>query len=151
MQEDLYATIMLFLPAMSTTGPVPESCAQDNLAFMQQYVNISMEARAANGSNVLVSVDEGLIQSGDMFGVIRLDGLDPMLAWASTYQPAPPPPSSAPPPSIHRSPNPNPIPLCCVLRVVRCAVGGSHTGHVTVAMRSTDGALHVCESTTKDN
>ncbi len=106
--EDLYDTIMLFLPAMETTGPVPESCAQANLQFLDQYVDIQMEAR----NTTVVSIDEGLIQSGDLFGVIRLDGLDPMLAWA---------------------------------------MGGSHTGHTTVAMRSTDGTLHVCESTTKDN
>jgi len=29
-----------------------------------------------------VPIDESLINSGDFFGIIRLDGLDPMLAWA---------------------------------------------------------------------
>jgi hypothetical protein len=28
-----------------------------------------------------VEVDEDLIQSGDFFGIIRLDGLDPMIAF----------------------------------------------------------------------
>jgi hypothetical protein len=28
-----------------------------------------------------VSVDESLINSGDFIGIIRLDGLDPLLAW----------------------------------------------------------------------
>jgi hypothetical protein len=29
-----------------------------------------------------VTIDESTVQSGDFFGIIRLDGLDPMLAWA---------------------------------------------------------------------
>lgn len=29
-----------------------------------------------------VEIPEDTIQSGDFFGVIRLDGLDPMLGWA---------------------------------------------------------------------
>jgi len=29
-----------------------------------------------------VDIDESLIQSGDFFGIVRLDGLDPLLAWA---------------------------------------------------------------------
>lgn len=28
-----------------------------------------------------VDIDEDLVHSGDFFGIIRLDGLDPMLAW----------------------------------------------------------------------
>lgn len=28
-----------------------------------------------------VPIDESLINSGDFFGIIRLDGLDPLLAW----------------------------------------------------------------------
>ena len=28
-----------------------------------------------------VNVDESLIHSGDFFGILRLDGLDPMIAW----------------------------------------------------------------------
>jgi len=103
---DLYDTIMLFLPALS--GPsIPETCAAANLQFLSEYCSVNME----NRTTTVVSVDESLIGSGDLFGVIRLDGLDPMLAWA---------------------------------------MGGSHTGHTTVAMRAEDGSLHVCESTTKD-
>jgi len=46
-----------------------------------------------------------------MMGIIRLDGTDPMLAWA---------------------------------------MGGSHTGHVTVA-QWIEGVLHICESTVSDS
>eukprot|EP00339_Tiarina_fusa_P021209 CAMPEP_0117027492 /NCGR_PEP_ID=MMETSP0472-20121206/20089_1 /TAXON_ID=693140 ORGANISM="Tiarina fusus, Strain LIS" /NCGR_SAMPLE_ID=MMETSP0472 /ASSEMBLY_ACC=CAM_ASM_000603 /LENGTH=48 /DNA_ID= /DNA_START= /DNA_END= /DNA_ORIENTATION= len=28
-----------------------------------------------------VEIDESLVHSGDFIGIIRLDGLDPMLAW----------------------------------------------------------------------
>jgi len=58
-----------------------------------------------------VLIDDSLIQSGDFFGIIRLDGLDPMLAWAM----------------------------------------GTSTGHTTVALRTPEGDLFICESTTKDS
>jgi len=103
---DLYDTAMLFLPAL-TGNSVPESCALANLQFLEQYCSIAMPAR----NTTKVSVPASAIHSGDFFGVIRLDGLDPMLAWA---------------------------------------MGGSHTGHTTIAMWINN-VLHVCESTTKDS
>ena len=42
-----------------------------------RYVNFSLPARTAG----LVPVNESLIGSGDFFGILRMDGLDPMLAW----------------------------------------------------------------------
>jgi hypothetical protein len=61
---------MLFLPAMEHAA-VPQTCMDANLDFLNRYVDIQMENRTAD----VVSIDESLIQSGDFFGVIRLDGL----------------------------------------------------------------------------
>eukprot|EP01006_Ploeotia_vitrea_P011933 TRINITY_DN3171_c0_g1_i1.p1 TRINITY_DN3171_c0_g1~~TRINITY_DN3171_c0_g1_i1.p1 ORF type:complete len:607 (+),score=325.94 TRINITY_DN3171_c0_g1_i1:78-1898(+) len=105
---DVYETAMLFLPAMtSKDGSVPEKTAEANAAFLDEYVFLNMTKR----STQVVSIDESQINTGDFFGIIRLDGLDPMLAWA---------------------------------------MGGTHTGHTTVAIRN-DGILYVCESTVKGN
>jgi hypothetical protein len=75
------------------------------LCLSEKYAGITMAARE-NTTEIIL--DESLIHSGDFFGIMRLDGMDPMLAWAM----------------------------------------GSSTGHTTVALWI-DGALHVCESTTK--
>ena len=44
---------------------------------MKDFVNIDMKKRDITD----VEIDESLIHSGDFFGIIRLDGLDPLLAW----------------------------------------------------------------------
>jgi hypothetical protein len=41
---------------------------------------MEMPARAGPGGP---EVDEGLVQSGDMLGIVRLDGLDPLIMWAT--------------------------------------------------------------------
>eukprot|EP00755_Sulcionema_specki_P020669 Sspe_Gene.12677::Locus_4333_Transcript_1_1_Confidence_1.000_Length_2083::g.12677::m.12677 len=41
-----------------------------------------MAPRGKVGSKNITGVDASLIQTGDFIGIIRLDGLDPMLAWA---------------------------------------------------------------------
>jgi hypothetical protein len=73
----LYETVMLFLPAL-TNAQVPASCEAQNVAFLNRTVQIALQPRSTN----VVSIDEASIKSGDMFGILRLDGLDPMLAWA---------------------------------------------------------------------
>ena len=70
-------TALLFVPAL-TRASVPASCAARNLKFMADYANRNMPARTITQ----VDLPEEAIQSGDFFGIIRLDGLDPMLAWA---------------------------------------------------------------------
>eukprot|EP01097_Dermamoeba_algensis_P000740 TRINITY_DN1261_c0_g1_i5.p1 TRINITY_DN1261_c0_g1~~TRINITY_DN1261_c0_g1_i5.p1 ORF type:complete len:568 (-),score=130.75 TRINITY_DN1261_c0_g1_i5:76-1779(-) len=74
--ESLYDTVMLFLPALLNQG-VPEATAEANLRFLESYAGITMESRTITD----VPLNESDIHSGDFFGVIRLDGLDPMLAW----------------------------------------------------------------------
>ena len=73
----LYETVELFLPAL-TTATIPAATEEQNVAFLKNTVQISMEKRTIYA----VDIDESIIKSGDMFAILRLDGLDPMLSWA---------------------------------------------------------------------
>jgi len=55
----------------------PSLLEESNVAFMNHYTGINMKKRKITD----VEVDESLINSGDFIGIIRLDGLDPMLGW----------------------------------------------------------------------
>ena len=57
---------------------VAASAAARNMQFLKDYAHVDM----ANRSIHSVPLDASLIHSGDFFGIIRLDGLDPMLGWA---------------------------------------------------------------------
>eukprot|EP00300_Choanocystis_sp_HF-7_P023849 c25234_g1_i1.p1 GENE.c25234_g1_i1~~c25234_g1_i1.p1 ORF type:complete len:589 (+),score=131.40 c25234_g1_i1:251-1768(+) len=70
------ATAELFEPIL--TKPVAEAAAKVNLEFMERYAQRKMVRR--NVTDVILPESE--IHSGDFLGVIRLDGLDPMLSWA---------------------------------------------------------------------
>lgn len=56
---------------------IPEIIAKANTNFLKSYVGIDMQPRDITD----VDIDESLVNSGDFIGVIRLDGLDPILAW----------------------------------------------------------------------
>jgi len=106
---DLYKTATLFLPGL-THRTLPEATEKQNLHFMKAMAAVDLPARK---NTVDVDIDPKLIHPGDFFGILRLDGLDPMLAWA---------------------------------------MGGTHTGHTTIAMQNPETkVLEVCESTTKDS
>ena len=55
-----------------------------NLNFLRDYAGIEMPKRVFEGSEDDTSFipDPSLIKSGDTFQILRLDGLDPMIAWA---------------------------------------------------------------------
>lgn len=74
--EELTTTLGLFEPLLSAS--VSEEAAAANIDFLAKYANVSIHQRSVQS----VPIDESLISSGDFFGVMRLDGLDPMLAWA---------------------------------------------------------------------
>jgi len=74
--HNLMETALLFIPV--TRKDVSPRAAARNAAFLHDYVGVAMAPRKQPGKVVL---DESHIHSGDMFGIIRLDGLDPMLAW----------------------------------------------------------------------
>lgn len=69
-------TALMFAPMLSKS--VSSAAAARNTKFMAEYANRDMKARTITE----VDLPEDQIQSGDFFGIIRLDGLDPMLAWA---------------------------------------------------------------------
>ena len=70
------AETALLFGAEATHG-VPSILANLNVQWLKDYVNVDMKKRAITD----VEVDESLIHSGDFIGIVRLDGLDPMLAW----------------------------------------------------------------------
>lgn len=74
--SDLLSTVLLF--GSEATQGVPQWVADVNLDFLAKYAGVKMTPR----STPSVTIDEDSINSGDFFGVMRLDGLDPMLAWA---------------------------------------------------------------------
>ncbi|CAM9245514.1 unnamed protein product [Ectocarpus fasciculatus] len=70
-------TLKLFVPEF--TQQVDPLSAATNIEFMAQYPQFVMEERDPLSS---LPPPEHMVHSGDFFGIIRLDGLDPMLAWA---------------------------------------------------------------------
>lgn len=72
----LSQTLDLFVPEL--TKDVPDFTAKANLDFLKRYAGIDMEPR----STVSVRVNKSLVHSGDGLYIVRLDGLDPMLAFA---------------------------------------------------------------------
>jgi hypothetical protein len=75
--QNLLDTALLFT-AEATQG-VGDKAAQRNVDFLERYAGVTMNPRTDSGDLIL---DESEIQSGDFFGIIRFDGLDPVLAWA---------------------------------------------------------------------
>merc|ERR1711907_65045 len=76
----LAKTVGMFAPREMTKkccNPPSEKTTNANLDFLKRYVNYSMPQRRTQK----VMINESLIQSGDFLGIIRMDGLDPMLAW----------------------------------------------------------------------
>jgi len=74
--SDLLSTLLLF--GSEATQGVPQWVSDVNLDFLAKYAGVNMTPRATPS----VTIDEDSVQSGDFFGIIRLDGLDPVLAWA---------------------------------------------------------------------
>mmetsp|Transcript_16542 Transcript_16542/g.23228 ORF Transcript_16542/g.23228 Transcript_16542/m.23228 type:complete len:581 (-) Transcript_16542:228-1970(-) len=74
--SDLLKTANLFVSEL--TKGVPDEVAKANIDFLEKYTHFTMNERKTQ----TVTINETEVHSGDFFGVIRLDGLDPMLAWA---------------------------------------------------------------------
>jgi len=69
----MHGKIPLFEPK------VPEYMEKANLEFMKWALGVEMVERKTQK----VTIDESLIQSGDYFAVMRLDGLDPMIMYGT--------------------------------------------------------------------
>lgn len=74
--RDLFETALLFTGEILKSPPA--FALQHNVDFLQRYMGITMKDRLDEGG---VLLNETEIGSGDFFGIIRLDGLDPMIAW----------------------------------------------------------------------
>lgn len=72
---NLIETVKIFIPEM--VNAIPPSIAELNVDFLERYTKFRYPPRDEG----LVIIPESQIKSGDLFGVMRLDGLDPMLAW----------------------------------------------------------------------
>eukprot|EP01123_Difflugia_compressa_P003781 TRINITY_DN15092_c0_g1_i1.p1 TRINITY_DN15092_c0_g1~~TRINITY_DN15092_c0_g1_i1.p1 ORF type:complete len:447 (-),score=84.61 TRINITY_DN15092_c0_g1_i1:32-1270(-) len=75
--EEVFETMMLFFGAL-IGAYVPSWTAEDNLKFLADHMGVVMQERTIQR----VDIPKTEFKSGDFLGVIRLDGLDPMLAWA---------------------------------------------------------------------
>lgn len=76
--HQLMETLMLFLGGL-LGAHVPKFDERDNHQFLCDHMpNNCMQVRTTN----YVNISKSQIKSGDFLGVIRMDGLDPMLAWA---------------------------------------------------------------------
>jgi hypothetical protein len=75
--SNLIETLKMFVP--ETTQEVSEEAAMINIDFMKKYTGFNFPPRDP-ALNIIP--DESEIKSGDTFYIIRMDGLDPLLAWA---------------------------------------------------------------------
>jgi len=73
-----YETAQLF--AAEVTAGVSADAAQANAQFLRDYTLYNLTRR--DGSREYI-VPEDEVHSGDMFCVVRLDGLDPMIMWGT--------------------------------------------------------------------
>ena len=72
----LAATARLFAPL--ATKAVPRAAAERNVDFLKRYAGFDYAPLGAPAA----ALDASAVRSGDFIGVMRLDGLDPLLAWA---------------------------------------------------------------------
>ncbi|KAJ1482286.1 hypothetical protein T484DRAFT_2667504 [Baffinella frigidus] len=76
---DMYDTARLFASGISGPAAVSQDLADRNRKFLQLYANIDMPPLPAKPA----TLDEALVKSGDFFGIVRLDGLDPLIMWGT--------------------------------------------------------------------
>jgi hypothetical protein len=79
--RDLWQTIDLFLGALIGKS-VPGFTAKDNLRFMEEKMGYVMAPRKITD----VKIPKSYVNSGDFLGIMRLDGIDPMLAYGMGSQ-----------------------------------------------------------------
>jgi len=77
--SNLVATLQLFEPCL--IQGVPSGAETANLNFLRDNAGIVMHPRTWGVPEIL-PLDKKLVRSGDTIDILRLDGLDPMIAWA---------------------------------------------------------------------
>jgi len=77
--NNILNTASLFIPLL--TKNIPPQIEKRNHDFFKTFTNFSFETiQEFHGSENLIP--DSFIYPGDTFGIIRMDGLDPMLGWA---------------------------------------------------------------------
>jgi len=74
----LLETVRMFEPLVGAADVKPATASRA-LDFLEKYAGIAMPPRTGQ---LNVDIPEETVQDGDFFGLMRLDGLDPMIAWA---------------------------------------------------------------------
>eukprot|EP00929_Paragymnodinium_shiwhaense_P028623 TRINITY_DN16561_c0_g1_i1.p1 TRINITY_DN16561_c0_g1~~TRINITY_DN16561_c0_g1_i1.p1 ORF type:complete len:691 (-),score=165.32 TRINITY_DN16561_c0_g1_i1:431-2404(-) len=74
--KNVLETALLFVPVFLKVGTGLTSAR--NIDFLTNYRGLDLKPR---DDKVDVMLNESEINSGDFLGILRLDGLDPMLAW----------------------------------------------------------------------
>lgn len=75
--SNVIQTVATLLPEFN--AHVPPEIAALNIDFMAKYPQVIINARDKSLNN---PPDESEVHSGDFFGIMRFDGLNPLLAWA---------------------------------------------------------------------
>lgn len=74
---ELISTVELFVSEL--TKGVPDYIEKKNVDFLEKYTQMPMPKRTIGK----ITIDENDIHSGDGLFMTRMDGLDPMLTWAT--------------------------------------------------------------------
>lgn len=74
----LLETVRLFEPLIGDASVQPSGAAR-NLDFLKKYAALDIKPRTGQ---LDIEIDPDTVQDGDFMGLMRLDGLDPMLQWA---------------------------------------------------------------------
>ena len=75
---DIYKTVQLFRSFVSRGPAVSADVEERNVAFLQTFASYNME-----GKPEIAHIEAVDLQSGDLIGVVRLDGLDPTIMWGT--------------------------------------------------------------------
>ncbi|SPQ96529.1 unnamed protein product (mitochondrion) [Plasmodiophora brassicae] len=81
MVRSLHATIQLFHQPM-THAEVSEEATEANRDFLRRHMPLTPQPQPRTAAPGPLPIDVDEIGSGDFLGIVRLDGLDPMLSWA---------------------------------------------------------------------
>ena len=84
--ESIWNTLKMFLGGIGTDpskrvlgSHVPKYMEDANIRFIHDVMGVTLEERTTK----IVDIDPDLIQSGDFFGVMRLDGLDQIIMYGT--------------------------------------------------------------------
>eukprot|EP00388_Colpodella_angusta_P006978 GDKJ01020108.1.p1 GENE.GDKJ01020108.1~~GDKJ01020108.1.p1 ORF type:complete len:626 (+),score=169.84 GDKJ01020108.1:1-1878(+) len=77
--KNLIGSLELFIPALATRS-VPDFVAKRNAEFLKNYRNWPIEKLPKAVGKAEALALKSKIRTGDMIGILRMDGLDPLLA-----------------------------------------------------------------------